>query len=207
MMRPGGESGCVWSSYQAPAFAIVLLAAATAACTDTLSVDEARERLHRICANHQNPEASVAALVALSRQATEQDRLGADQMLEAAHHEMIAEPQTFPLLPYLEALYAHPRFTTLVGIANGKLRTANRLDGAKARRYLEQSACMFHLAKLYDAEKPEHQDDPQHGETLYSIDMALECAETRLKAATDSGTYCHEAIDTATVAVRTTVPS
>lgn len=177
-----------------PAFAMLLLAAVTTACTETPDIAEAEQHIRQACgASGPDLESTVVALLTVRKHATDEDRLRSDQFLESAHHAMLAEPKTYPVLQYAEALLTHPRFTTLVGIANGNLRTANRLDTAEAAPYLELAACMYRLARRYDAEVREHADDPQHAETLYALDSTLQCVEAKIKAPTGSRPHCLEA--------------
>jgi len=69
---------------------------------------------------------NIDHLVFLHQHATEQDKQTAQDMMRAAYDAIMMEPGTSPLIQYSEALMNYPTVASLLGIANGYLRTADR---------------------------------------------------------------------------------
>lgn len=176
--------------------AALALAAALLAPQASAQEDEVDRVLRQSCSSDAaSVESSGTALFALSEAATEKQRSRANTFLRAAHDAMLMTPDDFPVVPYMESLKAQPRFDALIGIANGNLRTANRVGGDTAQTYDGRATCMFRLARAFDAARPPSGDDPQHDEVLHSIDRALGCIADRAKANGATPSQCHEALD------------
>lgn len=177
---------------------MLLCVAMVAACAQSPDLDEAELHVRQACGESgPDLDTAVAALLTVREHATDEERQLADRRMELAHHIMLDEAQTYPRREYNEALVAHPSFYVLLGMANGNLRTANRLDAERAGKYLTLSACLFHLAQRFEAQAQELAKEPEHFRTsiMSGVESTLECVESELGAELGSGPYCFEVHD------------
>lgn len=202
MMRRFGEPARGLSRLHHPvsvsALLMLLSVAIVAACAESPDLDEAELRVRQACGESgPDLDTTVAALLAVREHATAEERQLADRHMELAHHVMLDEAQTYPRREYNEALMAHPRFYVLLGMANGNLRTANRLDAENARKYLSLSACLFRLTQRFETQAQELAEEPEHFRTSITsgVESTLECVESKLEAVLRGGPYCFEVHD------------
>ena len=163
-----------------------LLLGALGAATETKHEKAARELGIEADDNGDYDPRNLDHLIFLHRNATEADKAQAAGFLETAHDRMLASPESFPMVAYFEALLAYPTAATLLGTANGFLRSARQAGRAaeaatraQAGGLLRKAALYYGLTRDFAAATGARLHPKQHDDILYEIAQTEACIEAR----------------------------